>query len=45
MAEIDGVEFVHYAQAVRITDEGGRLLAVFTASGYRKEGTPTLPTA
>jgi acyl-CoA thioesterase len=30
---------------VRITDEGGRLLAVFTASGYRKEGTPTLPTA
>lgn len=28
MAEIDGVEFVHYAQAVRITDEGVRCVRV-----------------
>ena len=28
MAEIDGVEFVHYAQAVRITDEGVRCVCV-----------------
>lgn len=27
---------------VRITDEQDRLLAVFTASGYRKEGVPTV---
>ena len=28
---------------VRITDADSRLLAIFTASGYRKEGTPLLP--
>ena len=28
---------------VRVTDEDGRLLAVFTASGYRKEGVPVYP--
>jgi len=28
---------------VKITDEQGRLLAVFTANGYRKEGVPTIP--
>lgn len=28
---------------VRITDESRRLLAIFTASGYRKEGVSTLP--
>lgn len=27
---------------VRVTDEGGNLLAVFTASGYRKEGVPSV---
>ena len=27
---------------VRITDEANQLLAIFTASGYRKEGVPTI---
>ena len=27
---------------VRITDDTGNLLAIFTASGYRKEGVPSL---
>ena len=27
---------------VRVTDEAGNLLAIFTASGYRKEGVPSI---
>ena len=27
---------------VRVTDEAGNLLAIFTASGYRKEGIPSI---
>ena len=28
---------------VRVTDDAGHLLAIFTASGYRKEGVPSIP--
>lgn len=30
---------------VRVTDDAGNLLAIFTASGYRKEGTKSIPEA